>query len=291
MHDEKPSVAIIGAGLAGSEAALVLASCGVSVTLYEMRPSTMTPAHTTALPAELLCSNSFKSDALPTAHGLLKAELSLLKSPLLEIARLNRVAAGSALAVDRQAFGQEVQARIVASDRIRFVRQELTQPPSDATLCIIAAGPLCSDGLMRWLKNRTASNELHFYDAIAPIVSADSIDMRQAFFASRWQDGGDGDYCNCPFTEEQYSRFYDQLRTCDALTGRAFEEERFFEACLPVEELARRGFSTLLFGPLRPVGLLNPHTGQRPFAVCQLRNETNRGDYFNLVGFQTRLPI
>ncbi len=290
MSRKSSAVAIIGAGLAGSEAALVLAQKGIEVELFEMRPLRTTPAHTTGLPAELVCSNSFKSDLLPGAHGLLKAELALLKSPLLAAAQQTRVPAGSALAVDREQFSLLIDKQLSENPRITITRQELPAPPAGPGLCIITAGPLVSEALASWLAQTCSAGGLYFYDAIAPIVSADSIDMHTAFYAARWGRGGD-DYCNCPFTEEQYRVFYDALTEADKVEKRHFEDEKYFEACLPVEEIARRSHDALLFGPLRPVGLTDPRTGKRPYAVCQLRKENRAGLSLNMVGFQTRMTI
>ncbi len=283
------AISIIGAGLAGSEAALTLARHGASVTLYEMRPATMTPAHQTSLPAELVCSNSFKTDRLPTAHGLLKAELTKLQSPLLRIAQACRIPAGSALAVNRREFSQSVQAALDASERIRCVRREAVAPP-DGELCIVAAGPLASDSLVGWIQENLAAKALSFYDAIAPIVDRDSIDESIAFYSSRWDDEST-DYLNCPFSEEEYRAFWDALTEADQVEARAFENERFFEACLPIEVVAARNYRALTFGALRPVGLTDPRTGRWPFAVCQLRRENAAGTAYGMVGFQTRLKI
>lgn len=286
----KITVSVIGAGLAGSEAALVLARNGVSVELYEARPHRMSPAHKTILPAELVCSNSLKSQELPSAHGLLKAELDELNSPLLKAAKRNSVPAGSALAVDRELFSRDVEALLSNEPNIKLIRTEICSPPSEHQFCIIAAGPLASEGLTSWLKEQFPSNSLHFYDAIAPIIHTDSIDFSIAFYASRWEKG-DGDYINCPFNEEQYRSFFEALIEADRVSARAFEQEHFFEACLPVEVAAQRGFDALAYGPLRPIGLMDPRTGKRPYAVCQLRKENVAGSSYNLVGFQTRLTI
>jgi methylenetetrahydrofolate--tRNA-(uracil-5-)-methyltransferase len=283
-------VAIIGAGLAGCEAALVLARHGISVSLFEARPHKMTPAHSTDFPAELVCSNSFKSQELPSGHGQLKAELTMLASPLLVAARKNAVPAGSALAVDRDNFSQSVAECISAEPLITFIRQEVIKPPEDHDLCIITAGPLASEGLCNWLTSEFSSVSLNFYDAIAPIIAADSIDRSIAFFASRWKTG-EGDYLNCPFSEEEYRTFFDALTEADKVVARNFENEKFFEACLPVEEIASRGYQALTFGPLRPIGIDDPRTGRWPYALCQLRKENLAGESFNMVGFQTRLTI
>ncbi|MBD3344799.1 MAG: methylenetetrahydrofolate--tRNA-(uracil(54)-C(5))-methyltransferase (FADH(2)-oxidizing) TrmFO [Chitinivibrionales bacterium] len=281
-------VAVIGAGLAGSEAALVLASRGVPVTLYEMRPHTTTPAHRTDLPAELICSNSLKAKNLPVAHALLKEELRLLGSPLLDAAEQTAVPAGGALAVDRERFAHAVLQKL-EQHSVTIVRQEI-EAPSPGTPTIIAAGPLVSESLTGWLRERFSAAMLSFYDAIAPVVAADSIDMTKAFLAAR-REPDSSDYCNCPFTQEEYGRFYSALIEADTARKREFEEQRFFEACLPVEVIASRGEKSLAFGPLRPVGLIDPRTGKRPWAVCQLRKENSEGTSFGLVGFQTRLTI
>lgn len=284
------SVSIIGAGLAGSEAALILARLGISVKLYEARPLWSSPAHLTSLPAELVCSNSFKARDIPSAHGLLKDELRLLGSPLVSAAEETSVPAGGALAVDRNLFSHKVMELIGKEPLIELFRAEVDSPPQDSPLCIIAAGPLASEKLVSWLSDEFASVNLHFYDAIAPIIDTDSIDLSVAFHASR-RETGVGDYINCPFTEEEYKRFYDALREADRTVARSFEHARFFEACLPVEVMAERGYNCLAFGPLRPIGLTDPRTGRRPFAVCQLRKENASGESYNMVGFQTRLTI
>jgi methylenetetrahydrofolate--tRNA-(uracil-5-)-methyltransferase len=283
-------VAVIGAGLAGCEAALVLAGKGVGVDLFEMRPIATSPAHTTDLPAELVCSNSFKSLRVTAAHGLLKEELALLGSPLMSAALKTAVAAGSALAVDRLKFSHAIAGCIAARPEISFIRREIAVPPEGYQACIIAAGPLASDSLTSWLLNEFSASSLHFYDAIAPIISLESIDLKTAFFASR-NEPGEGDYLNCPFTEEEYRRFYAALREADKTVAHTFEKARFFEACLPVEVMAERGEMALAFGPLKPIGLRDPRTGREPFAVCQLRKETAEGVSFNMVGFQTRLTV
>jgi methylenetetrahydrofolate--tRNA-(uracil-5-)-methyltransferase len=282
-------VAVIGAGLAGAEAALVLASRDIPVDLFEMRPGTMTPAHTTGEPAELVCSNSLKSLALHTAHGVLKKELEILSSPLIDAAKSSAVPAGTALAVDRARFSATVLEKITSVPSIRLIRREITEPEPGYAATIVAAGPLVSKPLAAWLGCAFSAEALHFYDAIAPIVSDDSIDHSIAFFASRDNRGGAEDYLNCPFSEEQYRLFYTALREADGIEARAFEDARFFEACLPVEVMAKRGKMALAFGPLKPIGIVDPATGKRPFAVCQLRRENAAGTCYNLVGFQTRL--
>ena len=287
---ETPSVEIIGAGLAGCEAALTLAAGGVRVELVEMRPGKTTPAHTTGLPAELVCSNSLKSNEPPSAQSLLKEELRLLQSPLLACAAASAVPAGSALAVDRLLFSRSVQNAIDALPGITYARREALQPSETHALNIIAAGPLVSEGLAQWLAAAFSSRALHFYDAIAPIVSLDSIDTSIAFYASR-RHPENTDYLNCPFTEEEYGRFYDALISADRAASRSFEHDVYFEACLPLEVIAGRGRQSLAFGPLKPIGFIDPRTGRLPFAVCQLRRETNDGVGFGMVAFQTRLTI
>jgi methylenetetrahydrofolate--tRNA-(uracil-5-)-methyltransferase len=282
-------IAVIGAGLAGAEAALVLASHGIPVDLFEMRPGKMTPAHTTGEPAELVCSNSLKSVALHTAHGVLKKELEILSSPLIAAAKASAVPAGTALAVDRTRFSTAVLEKLTAAVAIRLIHKEIVEPEPGYAATIITAGPLVSDPLAAWLGRMFPAESLHFYDAIAPIVAADSIDRSIAFFASRDNRGGADDYLNCPFTGEQYHLFYTALREADGLDAHTFEEARFFEACLPVEVMAERGEMALAFGPLKPIGLVDPATGKRPFAVCQLRRENTAGTCYNLVGFQTRI--
>ncbi|MBN1307677.1 MAG: methylenetetrahydrofolate--tRNA-(uracil(54)-C(5))-methyltransferase (FADH(2)-oxidizing) TrmFO, partial [Chitinispirillaceae bacterium] len=284
------AVAVIGAGLAGCEAALVLSRLRIPVALYEARPHRMTPAHTTALPAELVCSNSFKSSVMPSAHGLLKAELRVLESPLLAAATDTALPAGKALAVDRERFSLRIKERITATPLITYINNEMEAPPSCHRYCIIAAGPLASEKLTSWLQQTFSTDALHFYDAIAPIVASDSIDHSIAFTASRWKRG-EGDYLNCPFSEAEYRLFYDALRKADQVTAREFEAVRFFESCLPIEVAAKRGYRALAFGPLRPVGITDPRTGKRPFAVCQLRRERVSGESYNLVGCQTRLTV
>ena len=284
-----PFVEIIGAGLAGCEAALVLSRSGIGVELVEMRPEKTTPAHTTGLPAELVCSNSLKSQELPSNQALLKQELHILDSPLLRCATESSVPAGKALAVDRLQFSRKIQDALESRPNIRIQRREAFQP-GGAPYSIIAAGPLASEALVNWLTSTFPSDALHFYDAIAPIVSLDSIDTDIAFFASR-RHPESPDYLNCPFTEEEYGRFYDALIIADRAASRDFEQAAYFEACLPLEVIAKRGKQSLAFGPLKPVGFIDPRTGKRPYAVCQLRRETRDGDGFGMVACQTRLII
>jgi len=280
-------VVVIGGGFAGVEAAWQAARGGARVRLYEMRPVRQTPAHRTDRLAEIVCSNSLKSDEPGTAPYLLKEELRRARSLVLEVAKETRVPAGAALAVDRQRFAELITARIEAQPNITVVREELTRVPADA-ITIIAAGPLCSDALAEEIMRLTGDDQLYFYDAIAPIVVADSINTSIAFRAARYDKGGD-DYLNCPFDEEQYRRFYEALTAAQSVPLQRFEETRWFEACLPIEELARRGYDTLRFGPMKPVGLVDPRTGREPFAAVQLRQENLLADAYNMVGFQNHL--
>ena len=286
-----PEIKIIGAGLAGSEAALCLAEMGISVNLLEMRPLRMTPAHGTDLAAELVCSNSLKSDLLDTASGLLKEELRLLGSRLLPIARSCAVPAGHALAVDRLLFAQKVTQELQNHPRIRITRQEVTELPAKCS--ILCAGPLVSDSLARSLQEVVGESQLSFFDAIAPIVSAESIDSAKVYAKDRY-DKGEPDYLNCAFTREEYYRFVDALLEGEQHQAREFENEFFrevdfnyYENCTPIEELARRGRETLRHGVMRPMGL--ERDGVKPFAVLQLRAENKDRTAFNLVGCQTML--
>jgi len=283
-----PTLTVVGGGLAGSEAAWQAAERGVTVTLVEMRPHRATPAHVSDRLAELVCSNSLGSDLPDRAAGLLKAELRHLNSLVLACADGTRVPAGGALAVDRELFAAEVTRRIESHPRIRLVREEVTAIPDGPA--VIATGPLTSDTLAERIAALTGQEHLYFYDALAPIVSADSIDDSIAFRASRYGKG-DADYINCPMTEEEYTRFVEALVAAERIPLREFEQgdARFFEGCLPVEVLAARGQEALAFGPLRPVGLTDPRTGARPHAVVQLRQDNLAGTLFNIVGFQTNL--
>jgi methylenetetrahydrofolate--tRNA-(uracil-5-)-methyltransferase len=280
-------IVVIGGGFAGVEAAWQAAQSGARVRLYEMRPVRQTPAHRTEQLAEIVCSNSLKSDEPGTAPYLLKEELRRGGSLVLEVAAETRVPAGAALAVDRHRFAELITQRIEAHPNITLIREEVTRVPDDA-LTIIAAGPLCSDALAEEIVRLTGDGQLYFYDAIAPIVAADSIDYTVAFRAARYDKGGD-DYVNCPFDEEQYRVFYEALREAKSVPLQRFEETRWFEACLPVEELARRGYDTLRYGPMKPRGLRDPRNGREPFAAVQLRQENLMADAYNLVGFQNHL--
>ncbi|HSS22031.1 MAG TPA: methylenetetrahydrofolate--tRNA-(uracil(54)-C(5))-methyltransferase (FADH(2)-oxidizing) TrmFO [Pyrinomonadaceae bacterium] len=281
------TVNIIGGGLAGVEAAWQAARVGAQVRLYEMRPVAQTPAHRTDKLAEIVCSNSLKSDEPGSAPFLLKEELRRAGSLVLECAMETRVPAGAALAVDRQQFAELVTKRIESNPNIDLVREEVKQIPEDE-ITIIATGPLSSDALTAEIMKLTGSDQLYFYDAIAPIIAADSIDRSIAFPAARYGKGGD-DYLNCPFDREQYARFYGELIAANSVPLQRFEETRWFESCLPIEELARRGVDTLRFGPMKPVGLVDPRTGREPYAAVQLRQENLMADAYSLVGFQNHL--
>ena len=306
---------IIGGGLAGSEAAWQAASLGVSVVLHEMRPVHPTAVHKTDWLSELVCSNSFRGDKLDNAVGLLKEEMRRLGSLIMKAADANRVPAGAALAVDRERFSQAVTEAIHAHPRITVAREEIAAIPADAAMypLIIATGPLTSSALSADLASLVGAEHLYFYDAISPIVLAESLDMGKVFRASRWGrslrgrgessdapdssspdvacgvDDGEGDYLNCPLTEKEYAQFYDALVTAESATVHDLDKEQFFEGCLPIEVMAHRGRDTLRFGPMKPVGLVDPRTGRAPYAAMQLRQDNLAGDHFSLVGFQTQL--
>ncbi len=296
-------VKIIGAGLAGSEAAWQCARRGLEVELYEMRPVRTTPAHQTADFAELVCSNSLKSDSENTAPWLLKEEMRRAGSLLLEIARECAVPAGHALAVDRVTFAARVTEAISREARITVKREEVTEVDEDRDVTIIATGPLTSDGLASEIARLSSAGSderagapapqgphLYFYDSISPIVDADSIDWSRVYMAARY-DKGSADYINCPMTPEEYGRFYDALLAAQSVEERDWEKLNYFESCLPIEEIGRRGRDTLRFGPMKPVGLIDPRTGKMPYAVVQLRQENLRADSYNLVGFQNHLKF
>jgi len=301
---------VIGGGLAGSEAAWQAASAGVPVTLHEMRPVRQTAVHKTDRLAELVCSNSFRGDKLDNAVGLLKEEMRRLGSLVMRAADAARVPAGAALAVDRERFAQIVTDAIARHPRITLVRDEIAAiPPASSGMSpvIVATGPLTADALSADIAAFVGQQHLYFYDAISPIVLAETIDQSKVFRASRWgrslgardaaepdgpacgADAGDGDYLNCPFTPEEYARFHDALTTAELASVHDLDRETFFEGCLPIEVMAARGPDTLRFGPMKPVGLIDPRTGRRPWAVVQLRQDNLAGDHFSLVGFQTRL--
>ncbi len=280
---------IVGGGLAGTEAALVLANAGVDVVLHEQKPAQRSPAHKEDGLAELVCSNSLRSDNPHNAIGLLHEELRRLGSPVLAQADRARVPAGDALAVDRVAFSSGLTAQVRAHPCIRLAAEEVRELPPGPDPCIIATGPLTSESLARSLADAVGDAQLAFYDAIAPIVAGDSIDRSVAFEQSRYGKGQGADYLNLPLTREEYERFVDELLHGHKVTPHAFEEPRYFEGCLPIEVMAERGRDVLAFGPMKPVGLVDPRTGRRPHTVVQLRREDPAGTAWNLVGFQTRL--
>ena len=292
-------VTIIGAGLAGAEAAWQCARRGVAIDLYEMRPVRSTPAHQTAEFAELVCSNSLKSESENTAPWLLKEEMRRAGSLLIEIARECAVPAGHALAVDRTQFSARVT-EIISQEPLITVRREEVTVIDGSDMTIIATGPLTSDALAAEIAQLSADgtragasvqgNQLYFYDSISPIVEADSIDMSKVYLAARY-DKGSADYINCPMSKEEYDRFYDALIAAESVEAKDWEKLNYFEACLPIEEIARRGRDTLRFGPMKPVGLRDPRTGKPPYAVVQLRQENLRADSYNLVGFQNHLKF
>jgi len=319
------AVRIVGGGLAGAEAAWQAASAGVPVTLYEMRPVRATEVHKTDRLAELVCSNSFRGDKLDNAVGLLKEEMRRLGSLVMRAAEASRVPAGAALAVDRERFAEIITATLTGHPLVTIVREEITSVPasSERDPVIVATGPLTSEALSADLASIVGQAHLYFYDAISPIVLAESIDMSQVFRQSRWDrslrspapggresfsqsqgskttpdplaplacgvDDGQGDYLNCPLTRDDYDRFYDALVTAESATVHDFDKERFFEGCLPIEVMAHRGRDTLRFGPMKPVGLIDPRTGREPYAAVQLRQDNLAGDHFSLVGFQTQI--
>jgi methylenetetrahydrofolate--tRNA-(uracil-5-)-methyltransferase len=286
---DRERVVVVGAGLAGCEAAFQLARRGVPVTLWEMRPAERSPAHQSDAFAELVCSNSLRASSLANAVGLLKEEMRRLGSLVLEVADACAVPAGRALAVDRVAFAREVSDRIAAERGIELRTGRIDRIP-EAPLVILATGPLTAAPLAQALAETLGRAQLYFYDAIAPIVYADSVDPEVAFRASRWEDG-EGDYLNLPLGRADYERFVDALLAGEQVPLHAFETALYFEGCLPIEEMARRGRETLAFGPLKPVGLRDPRTGRRPHAVVQLRQEDKGGALYNLVGFQTKLRV
>ena len=307
---------VIGGGLAGCEAAWQAASLGVRVVIHEMRPVRPTAVHKTERLAELVCSNSFRGDKLDNAVGLLKEEMRRLGSLIMRAADAHRVPAGAALAVDRERFSQAVTDAIEAHPLISVTREEVARVPADASMfpLIVATGPLTSDALSGDIAALVGNEHLSFYDAISPIVLAETIDMTRVFRASRWGrslrgidaapqdrplpdpagpacgvDDGQGDYLNCPLTADEYGRFYDALTSAESATVHDFDKATFFEGCLPIEVMAHRGRDTMRFGPMEPVGLLGPRTGRTPYAVVQLSQDNLAGDHFSLVGFQTQL--
>ncbi len=283
----KSPVKIIGAGLAGSEAAWYLARKGISVELYEMRPGKLTPAHKTGYFSELVCSNSFRSDSETSAPGILKREMRMMNSIVMEAGDRYRVPAGQSLAVDREKFSKYITEKLSSMPEIKIIKTEVTEIPSPPV--IIATGPLTSEPLVEELKKIIGEKFIYFYDAIAPIVDADTVDMSRAFWASRYNKGEGADYINCPLTEEEYKNFVRELMKAEKFPYHEFEKGKHFEGCLPIEEMAERGIDVLAHGPMKPVGLVDPRTGKRPYAVVQLRKENREGTAFNIVGFQTKL--
>lgn len=277
---------VIGGGLAGSEAAWQAALRGVQVSLYEMRPEKLTEAHKTASLAELVCSNSLRSNDVYTGPGLLKKELSMAGSLIMEAAYASEVPAGSALAVDRDRFSEYISTKILNNPNINILREEITEIPE--SLAVIATGPLTSEAMTKALSRLIGGDYLYFYDAIAPIIDAESIDYGKVYRASRYGKGGP-DYINCPMTKEEYGQFYRAIIESEKVNPRGFEEKMVFEGCMPIEVMASRGLDTMRFGPMKPVGLPDPHTGREPHAVVQLRTENNDMTAYNMVGFQTRL--
>jgi len=280
---------VVGAGLAGSEIAFQLISRGIPVNLYEMRPFKTTPAHKTDKFAELVCSNSFRSNDPNHPAGILKRELYELNSLLIKTAFKNSVPGGKALVVDREKFSQEITEILCSQKNLKIIKREIKSLNELKGIIILATGPLTTDNLTEELIKITGKENLYFFDAIAPIVEADSIDMNHAFYGSRYSDGDD--YINCPLTREEYFRFVNELKNAKTFPMRDFEKEIHFEGCMPIEELAKRGDMTLAFGPMKPVGLVDPKTNKRPFAVVQLRKENKEGTAYNIVGFQTKMLI
>jgi methylenetetrahydrofolate--tRNA-(uracil-5-)-methyltransferase len=280
------TVNVIGAGLAGSEAAWQIAKRGIKVRLYEMRPVKQTPAHHTDKFAELVCSNSLRANTLTNAVGVLKEEMRLLDSVIIGSADACAVPAGGALAVDRHEFAAKVTQLVKQHPNVTVIHEEVTEIPEGPT--VIATGPLTSDALSTKLRELTGQEYMYFYDAAAPIIEKDSIDMGKVYLKSRY-DKGEAAYLNCPMTEEEFDRFYEALITAETAPTKEFEKEVFFEGCMPIEVMANRGKKTMLFGPMKPVGLEDPRTGKRPFAVVQLRQDDAAGTLYNIVGFQTHL--
>jgi methylenetetrahydrofolate--tRNA-(uracil-5-)-methyltransferase len=280
-------VVVVGAGLAGAEAAFQLSRRGIEVVLHEMRPARRTPVHRTDLFAELVCSNSLRSDSLQNAHGLLKEEMRRLGSLVIDCALASRVPAGQALAVDREEFSHRVTESVERAPGVEIVREEMTEIPEQG-VAILATGPLTSEKLSESIRSFTGSDYLYFYDAVSPVVEVESIDFEKAFRASRYDKGGD-DYLNCPLTREEYLRFHEALRSASTVELNEIDNALYFEGCLPIEVMAARGVDTLRFGPMKPVGLVDPRTGREPYACVQLRQDNLAATLYNIVGFQNQL--
>ena len=285
----KDYINIIGGGLAGCEAAYQISKCGINVRLYEMKPTKYSPAHSNSNLAEIVCSNSFKSNLLTNACGLLKEELRMLDSLLIKIADETSVPAGQALAVDREEFSRKVTEYIENLDNVEIIKEEVTEIPDDA-VTIIATGPLTSDVLFEKISKLVGNNELHFYDAAAPIIEKSSVDMNIAFIGDRYGKG-EADYINLPMNKEEYENFWNELVNAEVVELHSFEKREIFEGCMPVEVMAKRGIDTLRYGPLKPVGFDDPRTGRRPYALVQLRQDNSVGSLYNMVGFQTNLKF
>lgn len=281
------NVTIIGAGLAGSEAAYQLAKRGVNVKLFEMKPHKFSPAHKNKNFAELVCSNSLKSKELTTSSGLLKKEMEMLDSLIIKAAYTNSIPAGGALAVDREKFAEYITETLKSFDNITIINEEVTEIPKDE-IVIIATGPLSSEAIVKSLQEKIKTDYLYFFDASSPIVTYESIDMNVAFVGDRYGKGN-GDYINCPMNKQEYLDFYNELIKAESVKLHDFENKKVFEGCMPVEVMAKRGEDSIRFGPLKPVGLANPHKDEKPYAVVQLRKEDNENNLYNLVGFQTNL--
>lgn len=283
-------VIVIGGGLAGCECAYQLLKRGHRVELYEMRPDKQTAVHKTGLLAELVCSNSLKSRDINTAQGLLKNELSQLDSLILRVAERTSVPAGGALAVDRKEFSHEVERALSEYNELKVIRKEITEIPDNDGYTVVATGPLTEGKFAESIKTLTGNNELYFYDAVAPVITAESVDNEKSFFAGRYGKGGD-DYLNCPMNEEEYVLFQEELKNAETVILKDFEKHEVFNACMPIELMAKRGKDCMRFGPLRPVGIKDPETGKRPYAVVQLRKDDNYNSMYNIVGFQTNLKF
>lgn len=282
-------VVVIGGGLAGCEAAYQVAKRGIKVKLYEMKPKKFSPAHSNENLAEIVCSNSFKSNAITNACGLLKEELRRLDSLLIKTADENSVPAGQALAVDREKFAEAVTKKVKEIENIEVINEEITEIPKDR-IVIIATGPLTSESLSKQIASLTGQDKLYFFDAAAPIVEKDTIDMQIAFWGDRYGKG-DSNYINLPMNEQEYKEFYNELVNAEVVTLHNFEKREIFESCMPIEIMAKRGEDTLRYGPLKPVGFTDPRTGKRPYAIVQLRQDNKEGTLFNMVGFQTNLKF